>query len=71
MAFRFKLVLSFFLISYAVLLFRLYNLEFVKGEYYTARADSEINSSQSLNSLRGSIYFVDKNGNEFPAAVNK
>jgi cell division protein FtsI/penicillin-binding protein 2 len=71
MASRFTIIIGSFLIAYSFLLFRLYNLELIKGDYYTAKADSEMISSQSLNSTRGSIYFIDKNGNEFPAAVNK
>lgn len=71
MAYRFTLIVGIFLIAYSLLLFRLYDLELIKGDYYTAKADSEMMSSKSLNSTRGSIYFTDKNGNEFPAAVNK
>src|SRR3989344_721439 len=56
---------------YSGLLFRFYNLQINKGDYYSARAESQFRSSGLLEPRRGNIYFSDKNGNSIPAAINK
>jgi cell division protein FtsI/penicillin-binding protein 2 len=71
MASRFTVLIGFLLIAYSFLIFRLYNLELVKGGYYTARAESETLASEDLSANRGAIYFTDKNGGVLPAAINK
>ncbi len=71
MASRFTVLISSLLIAYSFLIFRLYNLELVKGGYYAARAESETLASQDLSTNRGSIYFTDENGKTLPAAINK
>ncbi len=71
MAYRFATVIAVLIFAYAFLLFHLYQLQFVKGGYYLARADSETAASASLNANRGAIYFTDKNGKTLPAAVNQ
>ena len=71
MASRFTVLIGFLLIAYSFLIFRLYNLELVKGGYYAARAESETLASQDLSANRGSIYFTDENGKTLPAAINK
>ena len=71
MAYRFAAVIFVLVAAYAFLLFPLYQLQFVKGGYYLARADSETAASADLNASRGAIYFTDKGGNTLPAAVNQ
>jgi cell division protein FtsI (penicillin-binding protein 3) len=57
--------------AFAFLAFHLSDLQIVKGEYYTARAESEALALRDAVATRGSIYFTDLNGNTLPAAVNK
>ncbi len=71
MASRFAILILVLFSAYSFLLFRLYNLELVKGDYYTARAESETLASEDLNTHRGAIYFTDENGNTLPAAINR
>jgi cell division protein FtsI/penicillin-binding protein 2 len=71
MAYRFTTVITILIAAYGFLLFHLYELQFIKGGYYLARADSETAASASLNANRGAIYFTDKNGATLPAAVNQ
>ncbi len=68
---RFSILIGVFFLAYAVLLFRLYNLELVKGGYYTARAASEMLSSTDAGANRGAIYLTDENGGILPAAINE
>lgn len=71
MAIRFPILIIGIILSYLFLVFRLYELQVVKGEYYLARAESKYLPSEFLNANRGIIYFTDKNGNRLAAAVNK
>jgi cell division protein FtsI/penicillin-binding protein 2 len=71
MAYRFATVITVLIAAYGFLLFHLYQLQFVKGDYYLARADSETAASVDLNASRGSIYFTDRDGKTLPAAVNQ
>lgn len=52
-------------------MFHLSELQLVRGGYYTARAESETMAIRDTVATRGSIYFVDENGNPLPAAVNE
>ncbi len=71
MAYRFSIVIGFVFIGYAALLFHLYQVQLVKGDYYFARAASEAEASQGAIGERGAIYFTDQSGNELPAAIEK
>ena len=71
MASRFTILIGLLLVAYSFLIFRLYDLELVKGDYYTARAASEALASQDLSANRGAIYFTDRGGGMLPAAINK
>lgn len=71
MAPRFATVIAILVSAYAFLLFHLYQLQFVQGGYYLARADSETAASSDLNANRGAIYFTDSEGRQLPAAVNQ
>ena len=71
MASRFAILIGLLLAAYSFLIFRLYDLELIKGGYYTARAESETLASENLSANRGSIYFTDHDGGLLPAAVDK
>jgi cell division protein FtsI/penicillin-binding protein 2 len=71
MAYRFGTVIAVLVSAYAFLLFHLYQVQFVKGDYYLARADSESAASADTNAARGAIYFTDSSGQFLPAAVNQ
>ncbi len=71
MGIRFVSAISIFGVLCAALIFGLYNLQLEKGDYYSARAASQNQSADLLESRRGKIYFTDKNENLIPAALNK
>ncbi len=71
MGVRFIIAISFFGVLYAALIFGLYNIQLEKGDYYSARAASQNQPADLLESRRGKIYFTDRNGNLIPAALNK
>lgn len=70
MAHRFTAVIATLVFAYAFLLFHLYQVQLVKGGYYSAKADSQILASEG-GANRGAIYFTNKDGNILPAAVDK
>lgn len=71
MAYRFATVIGILVSAYVFLLFHLFQLQLVKGDFYTAQADSEAASLANANVNRGAIYFTDENGNTLPAAVDQ
>jgi cell division protein FtsI/penicillin-binding protein 2 len=71
MASRFTVLIVALLLGYSFLVFKLYDLELVKGGYYTARAQSEVLASAEVDANRGGIYFTDKDGGTLPAAIDK
>ncbi len=64
------LIIVFFL-GYSALVFKLYNLQLSKGDYYLAQAQSQYAARDALSADRGAIYFTDKNGNRLPAVTTK
>ncbi|MDP3901496.1 MAG: penicillin-binding protein 2 [bacterium] len=58
-------------LAYSALIFNLSKLQLEQGGYYSAKAESQYRSSGFLRAQRGNIYFVDKNDNLIPAAINK
>ncbi len=68
---RFRLSILIFSVfsGFSLLVFNLYNLQILKGEYYLDRAKSQL--ANSLEENRGNIYFIDKNNNQIPVATNK
>ena len=60
-----------FAFLYLALISNIYNLQITKGNYYSARAATQNQLSGLLAAVRGNIYFTDKTGNLFPAAINK
>jgi len=53
-----------------ILVFNLYRIQVKKGDFYTARAESQL-AINDLTAPRGNIYFTDKDGNFVPAALEK
>ncbi len=71
MAYRFSLLIAGLLGAYFLLAFHLYQLQLVKGDYYLAKAQTQVAISKSTNGSRGAIYFTDKGGSVLPAAIEK
>lgn len=71
MAIRIKLLIICFILLYGISLWRLYDLQILKNKYYFALAESQYLNKVLPQSLRGSIYFQDKNNNPIIAATNK
>jgi cell division protein FtsI/penicillin-binding protein 2 len=71
MTFRLSLLIVCLLIGYSILLFHLYSLQLVSGEYYLARADFQYASSKTFKANRGAIYLTDKNNRQVTVAANK
>lgn len=72
MKFRFWALVSFFTLMYGVLVFNLYSLQVRNGDFYVARAESQLLAGAGmLTAPRGTIFFADKEGNFVPAAVDK
>lgn len=57
--------------AYSTLVFKIYNLQVKRGDYYSARAAARGQENNFLDPNRGNIYFTDKNGGKIPAAINK
>ena len=70
MGLRFFVVVSIFSLLYGSLAIRFYNLQINKGEYYAAKAASQM-LGRSLDPARGNIFMTDKNGTPIPVAVKK
>ncbi len=71
MKFRFLLLIGATTLSFLFVIFHLYHLQIGKGDYYAQRAQAYNNSSEFLTPRRGSIYFVDQDGDVVPAAITK
>ena len=64
------MILALFL-AYFALIFNIYNLQLEKGNYFSARAETQDRLSGFLEPRRGDIYFIDKDGVLIPVAMNK
>lgn len=71
MAARLSVLTAFFIAFYSALVWNLYNIQIQKGEYYIQRASAQNEALGFLEPKRGGIFFTDKNGNSFPAAINR
>ena len=73
MSHRFRLTILILLVAgaFSFLGFNLFHLQIKQGEYYSAKAESRYKLAGVLEPSRGAIYFVDKNANKIPAALNK
>jgi cell division protein FtsI/penicillin-binding protein 2 len=71
MRLRLFFVTLFFVTLYSSLVFNIYKLQIVKGDYYSARAASQRRLAGFLEPKRGSMYFTDRSGNEIPVAITK
>lgn len=69
--FRLSILILFVFGGFSFLIFNLYNLQIQRGEYYSAKADSQHRLADILEASRGNIYFTDKNNNQIPVATNK
>lgn len=68
---RINLLIAIFGVSYFILFFNLYGVQIKKGDYYLNRSEFQQLAAGVLEAERGNIYFVDKNDNLMPAALNK
>lgn len=68
---RINLLIAIFGVLYSVLFFNLYGVQIKKGDYYLNRSEFQQLAAGVLEAERGNIYFVDKNDNLIPAALNK
>lgn len=59
------------MILYFALISNIYSLQITKGSYYLSKAEAQNKISGFLEAKRGNINFTDKNGNLYPAAMNK
>ncbi len=71
MVLRFGILIASLFLGYASLLFKVYDLQLVKGGYYSARSGSQILSSELAAENRGIIYFTDNNGKHLPVVLNR
>jgi len=71
MKWRIGLLIFFFSSLYASLIFNLYSLQIKKGFIFATQAANQNKIAELLNPTRGNIYFIDKDNQEIPAALNK
>src|SRR5690348_9863332 len=71
MGYRFSIIIAGLVGVYALLAFHLYELQVVKGDYYLAKAETQILATRGTHGDRGAIYFTDKDGKTLPAALEK
>lgn len=71
MSYRFVVLGGIVSIAYAGLLFRLYDIQLVRGGYFVARAESQYLASEALKARRGQIYFLDKTASRIAVATTK
>ncbi len=57
--------------GYFFLFFKLYDIQVTKGNYYTARAESQYRAGGLVAAKRGTIYFLDKNNVKLAVAIEK
>jgi len=68
---RIRILIFFFSILYLLLIFNIYNLQIEKRIYYLTKAETQERASGVFEAPRGNIYFIDRNNNLIPAALNK
>jgi len=71
MQWRIKTLFFLFGILYLLLIFHIYNLQIEKRVYFLTKAENQERASGTFKAPRGNIYFVDRNNNLIPAALNK
>ncbi len=71
MGVRITVVTIFASLAFSALIFKLYNIQIEKVEYYRAQAASIYNSGRYLLAPRGDIYFSDREGSSVPAALSR
>src|SRR3989344_4101668 len=68
---RFSSVLLCIAVLYVLLGWNMYHLQVLKGDYYSARAESRYRPDDEWLKRRGKIYLTDRSGNPIPAALSK
>lgn len=68
---RLAVVIGIVGLSYGALLFHLYDLQILHGDYLLAKAESRYISSELLAAHRGTIYFTDQHGERTPVVLTK
>src|SRR3990167_83267 len=71
MGLRITFLIGVFGLLYALLGFRMYDIQVRQGEALGAQAASLHELAGLLTPKRGSIYFTDKDGGRIPAGINK
>ena len=71
MGIRFAILIFCFSSLFIGLISNIYHLQITKGDYYSAQMASVFSSSGALDSLRGNIYFTDKNGERINVTMKK
>src|SRR3989344_8325056 len=71
MGLRITFLIGAFGLLYALLGFRMYDIQVRQGEALGAQAASIHELAGLLTPKRGSIYFTDKDGGRIPAGINK
>jgi len=69
--FRILIVFLIFLLWAGLIVFRLGQLQIVKGEFFRKKATVLTNVVKDVNPLRGEIFLTDSGGNLYPLATNK
>jgi len=70
MGVRFIIVVAFFAALYGWLGFHFYNIQIRQGDFYAARAASQM-LGRSLEPIRGDIMMIDRDGLPIPLAITK
>ena len=60
MGVRLTILITLIVGAYAFLAFHLSEVQLMKGDYYTARAESEALATEDTTATRGAIYFTDR-----------
>src|SRR3989338_5916253 len=68
---RSSVLVACFVCLYSVLLWHVYTIQIEKGNFYSAKAESQIRSLGFLNARRGNIFFQDKNKTRIQATATK
>lgn len=70
--FRIKIFTFGFVLAFGLIIFRLFEIQIVKGKYYSSLADNQHSVTRIIPAERGKIYIRDiKTGEKFVLATNK
>jgi len=71
MKMRFYTLAFFFVVLYAMLGVKLYDLQIEKGDYFAERVNAMKELNTALELRRGQIFITDRTGGNIPLAINK